>query len=123
MDGPRFGKTGSRTTGANIFREGMVGGVAGPTGRREAAPSRPGGRSVEALEELVRAASSSDSVKKELGARLGSCPLCKWILEDITENGTLTGHPKDYARADLFPREAKIRHLELEGIPLTKAVS
>lgn len=119
MDKPGYSAKGSVTARETSFRKGMVGGSSGVAGRGEAAPGRPGGRSGEEVAELVRKASSSQSVKKELEARLAGCPLCKWILEDVSVNRTFTGYPQDYARADMFPVLAKIRHLELEGIALT----
>jgi hypothetical protein len=45
------------------------------------------------------------------------CFLCKWILEDLEKNGTLTkGYPEICADGKpLFPIEGKVEHLVLEG--------
>ena len=53
---------------------------------------------------------------KALPGRVGKCFLCKWILQDLVKNGTLTGHPKYELVPDLFPTEAKMTHLRLEKI-------
>ena len=42
-----------------------------------------------------------------------TCPLCKWILEDFSENQKLTGYPKDFGGSTIFPVGAKIAHIEL----------
>lgn len=48
-----------------------------------------------------------------------SCFLCRYIVEDIQQNGKLTGHPKDWSSTGLFPVEGKLVHvlLELGEIP------
>lgn len=43
-----------------------------------------------------------------------SCFLCRYIVEDLQQNGKLTGHPKDWAGSGLFPVEGKLVHILLE---------
>lgn len=49
-------------------------------------------------------------------AKIGqkSCFLCRYIVEDLQQNGKLTGHPKDWSSSGLFPVEGKLVHLILE---------
>jgi len=44
----------------------------------------------------------------------GCAPCCKWILEDLEQNGKLTGYPKDFNGASIYPVGSKIMHLHLE---------
>jgi hypothetical protein len=53
---------------------------------------------------------------KALPGKIHGCFLCKWILQDLTQNGNLTGHPKAEFAGATFPEEAKITHLRLEKI-------
>jgi hypothetical protein len=59
-----------------------------------------------------------DGLKKELFTKRDSCFACRWIYEDLVKNGRLTGHPKDWCGASLFPEEGKEKHLRLEGLPI-----
>ena len=54
-----------------------------------------------------------------LALRAPRCFLCRWILEDIEKNGKLTnGYPPQgtYCLDPLFPAEAKLQHLGVEGL-------
>jgi len=51
-----------------------------------------------------------------LAPRRDKCFLCKWIEQDIRENGGLTGHPFDWSHSSLFPIRGKVWHLRLEGM-------
>lgn len=53
---------------------------------------------------------------RALPARVEKCFLCKWILQDLLQNGNLTRHPKYELVPDLFPEKAKVAHLKLENI-------
>jgi hypothetical protein len=53
---------------------------------------------------------------KALPGKIHGCFLCKWILQDLVQNGNLTGHPKSEFMGAMFPEEAKITHLRLEKI-------
>lgn len=53
-----------------------------------------------------------------LEGRAPKCFLCKWILEDIRLNGKLTGYPKDAMGGAVFPREGKVKHIQLEGFSI-----
>lgn len=62
------------------------------------------------------------ALKEKLRARVPDkdgvgCFLCKWILEDLEKNGTLTkGYPETSIDGKpLFPIEGKAEHLALEG--------
>jgi hypothetical protein len=46
--------------------------------------------------------------------RTSICFLCKWIEEDLRNNGKLTGYPLDSMGGAVFPAAGKERHLELE---------
>ncbi len=43
------------------------------------------------------------------------CFLCRWILQDVQENGKLTGYPLDHAGGTQFPVTGKLKHIELES--------
>ena len=43
-----------------------------------------------------------------------TCFLCRWILQDVLDNGKLTGQPYDHAGAPQFPVNGKLKHIELE---------
>jgi len=45
----------------------------------------------------------------------GCVPNCKWILEDLVQNGKLTGWPFDFNGQSDFPVKGKVIHLKLEG--------
>jgi len=45
---------------------------------------------------------------------VGSCFMCKWILEDLRLHGKLTDWPPDSNDKGQFPINGKLRHLELE---------
>jgi len=62
-----------------------------------------------------------ESARDELAKRRDKCFLCKWILEDLTENGRLTGQPYDAIGQAGFPVGAKLNHMRLEGILLQKS--
>lgn len=50
-----------------------------------------------------------------LDAQSGTCFLCRWILEDLTRNGKLTGHPTDAMGVGIFPPDGKRQHIILEA--------
>lgn len=56
-----------------------------------------------------------EAIVQNLERRAPACFLCKWILEDIRKNGALTGYPLDLNQQAVFPREGKVRHIQLEG--------
>lgn len=60
------------------------------------------------------------ALKKRVPDKHGrGCFLCKWILEDLKENGKLTETWKDASGwSTSFTPEAKRKHMELERIPL-----
>lgn len=65
------------------------------------------------------------ALKKRVPGKQGrGCFLCKWILEDLKENGKLTETWKDNnGWSTSFPPEAKRKHMELERIPLDAEAS
>ncbi len=44
------------------------------------------------------------------------CILCKWILEDLLDDGKLSGTLMDAHNQPTFPRSGELAHLQLEGI-------
>lgn len=67
-------------------------------------------------------------LKEKLRARCPNaqdvgCHLCRWILEDLEKNGTLTNkHPEPCVDGKPhFPVEGKVKHLILEGFLQRKA--
>lgn len=52
-----------------------------------------------------------------------TCFLCRWILEDVKQNGKLTGYPTDHSGAPQFPASGKLRHIELETQTLDNRTS
>jgi hypothetical protein len=70
-----------------------------------------------------------ERLKEKLRARVPrdedspGCQLCKWILGDLEQNGTLTkGYPEICIDGKpLFPVEGKTAHLILEGFLERKA--
>lgn len=70
-----------------------------------------------------------DALKVKLRGRTPNadgvgCCLCKWILQDLEQNGTLTkGYPEICIDGKpLFPVEGKTAHLILEGFLEQKSV-
>ncbi len=45
------------------------------------------------------------------------CILCKWILDDLLDDGKLSGAIPDAHNQPVFPRSGELAHLQLEGIP------
>lgn len=56
----------------------------------------------------------SPGVMEILKEQEATCFLCRWILQDIAENGKLTGFPFDWGRTPVFPVDGKNRHIDLE---------
>ena len=63
----------------------------------------------------VRALEITPELLKKITDNEPKCWLCWWIREDFEKNKKLTGHPYDYTDKAIFPVEAKINHMELEG--------
>lgn len=60
-----------------------------------------------------------DELKDTLIDKATKCFLCRWILQDLHENGILTDtHPEQGPcfTGKLFPIEGKVAHLKLEGL-------
>lgn len=91
----------------------------GRPGPGEMAPAEAVAEVWRKLDRKVLLASDLEAVARfveALAVRRAKCFLCKWILEDMLENGWPTWNPKDLNGQSIFPLEGKKRHVELEGI-------
>jgi hypothetical protein len=66
------------------------------------------------------------ALKEELQKRVPDandvgCFMCRLILEDLKEDGRLTGAILDLHRQPVFTRSGQFAHLKLEGIPFNEA--
>lgn len=70
------------------------------------------------MKEFVLSSRAAFRLRSDLGRRVHGCFLCKWILQDLTDHGKLTGWPYDYNDKPNFPPESKLAHLEVERISI-----
>lgn len=73
------------------------------------------------MEELLRELERSEALRDFLRNRSPKtpdgpgCAPCKWILEDLEENGKLTGYPLDGLGGATYPVDGKLRHIAIES--------